>query len=232
MCRSVRENTEVKSLDHDAAVEKLRIMRHRIEGALDRFYSLDLSGDPIAMQAAALDIAAPIRVMVHHVPDKKPPSICLLHQVDPDYWKKPIHFVPLINPSPPKLPPGVFAVTRSIPLNVSMTVGAGVNKASFTRYQKGQNPKVLLRNWWTDTVWDSGSNKVSNKDIVLAMSNKEGAMHVDGDLSVKYAAAKNQGKIAISGKPVHDVARLGSVLGIAGDELLEYLQVNFPEAFL
>lgn len=207
-------------------------MRHRLEGALDRFYSHDLSGDPIAIQAAALDIAVPIRVMVHHVPDKKPPSICLLHQVVPDYWKKLIHFAPLINPPPVTLPSGVHAVTRSIPLNVSMTIGAGVNKASFTRYKKGQDPKVPLRNWWIDILWDSGTNKVSNKDIVLAMSNKEGGAHVDGDPSVKYAAAKNQGKIAIDGKPVHDVARLGSLVGIAGDELLEYLQVNFPEVYV
>lgn len=222
----------MKPLDHDAAVEKLRIMRHRLEGALDRFYSHDLSGDPIAIQAAALDIAVPIRVMVHHVPDKKPPSICLLHQVDPDYWRKLIHFVPLINPPPVTLPSGVHAVTRSIPLNVSMTIGAGVNKASLTRYKKGQDPKVPLRNWWIDILWDSGTNKVSNKDIVLAMSNKEGGAHVDGDPSAKYAAAKNQGKIAIDGKPVHDVARLGSLVGIAGDELLEYLQVNLPEVYV
>jgi hypothetical protein len=59
------------------------------------------------------------------------------------------------------------------------------------------------------------------------MSNKEGGAHVDGDPSAKYAAANNQGKIAIGGKPVHDVARLGSLVGIAGDELLEYLDVNF-----
>jgi hypothetical protein len=137
----------MKPLDRDAAIEKLRVTRYRLEGALDRFYSLDLSGDPIAMQAAALDIAMPIRVMVHHVPDKKPPSICLLHQVDSEYWKKQIHFIPLINPLPRTLPSGTHAVTRSIPLNVSMTVGAGVNKASFTRYKKGQDPKVPLRNW-------------------------------------------------------------------------------------
>ncbi len=86
-----------------------------------------------------------------------------------------------------------------------------------------------LKNWWFETCWDSGTNKVCNKDIVLAMTNKEGGAHVDGDASAKYTAAKNQGKIAIGGKPVSDVARLGSMVAIAGDELLEYLQVNFPE---
>jgi hypothetical protein len=62
------------------------------------------------------------------------------------------------------------------------------------------------------------------------MANKEGGAHVDGGTSAKYAAAKVQGRIAIGGKPVSDLAKLGSLVGIAGDELLEYLHVNVPES--
>jgi hypothetical protein len=29
------------------------------------------------------------------VPTNKPPSLCLLHQIDPGYGQKPIHFEPL-----------------------------------------------------------------------------------------------------------------------------------------
>jgi len=87
-----------------------------------------------------------------------------------------------------------------------------------------------FRDWWLETCWDSGTNRVSNKDIILGMANKEGGTHVDGDVSAKFAAAKNQGKISVGKTQVPDVARLGSFVGIAGDELLEYLQAHFPES--
>jgi hypothetical protein len=65
--------------------------------------------------------------------------------------------------------------------------------------------------------------------MILALANKEGGAHVDDDMAANYKAAKNQGKISISGKPISDVVRLGSLVGIAGDELLEYLRENYPE---
>jgi hypothetical protein len=42
----------------------------------------------LALEAAVMDISVPIRVMVHHVPEKK--TICVLHQVDKNYWKFPM----------------------------------------------------------------------------------------------------------------------------------------------
>jgi hypothetical protein len=85
-------------------------------------------------------------------------------------------------------------------------------------------------NWWIDPYWNSGTNAVCNKDIVLAMTNKEGGTHVDDSGSAKYAAAKSQGRIAVGKWQVSDVVRLGSLVSIAGDELLEYLQEHFPES--
>ncbi len=211
------------------AIGKLRVQRHRLAGALGRFYSHDLPGDPISLEAAVLDIAIPIRVMVHHVPDKKRPSICLLHQIAPEYWKRPIHFEPVITPRPRILPSGVRAVSVTLPWKFTIESG----HFRFTRYKEGpySQAKAPLTKWWIDSCWDSGSNRVSNKDLVLAMANKEGGAHVDGDISATYRVARAQGAIAIGGNQVSNIAKLGSLVAYAGAELLEYLDENFNECF-
>jgi hypothetical protein len=196
-----------------------------LQSALDRFYRHDLSGDHIAMEAAALDVSTPIRVMVHTTDS-------LLAQIDSDYLNKLIHFRPLIAPPPRTLESGVQTMTQIIPVNMTLAT-TGIKRTSFTRYKGTNDPasRVCLKNWWFDTCWDNGdANKISNKDMVLALANKEGGAHVDGDMSAKYKAAKEQGRIIIGGRPVNDVVRLGSLVGIAGDELLECLQNNFPES--
>lgn len=48
-------------------------------------------------------------------------------------------------------------------------------------------------------------------------------------MAARYRAAKSQGHIIVGGKAVSDLGRIGSLLGIAADELLEYLRDNFPE---
>ena len=134
----------MKSLDHAAAIEKLRIMRRRLETALERFYGHDLTGDPIAMQAAALDIATPIRVMVHHVPDIKPPSICLLYQVDPEYWRKRIHFKPLIAQPPKSLPSGVKSVNAVGGYMADQTHKFKINELKCSETGENYAPQVYI----------------------------------------------------------------------------------------
>jgi hypothetical protein len=222
-------------IDRAQAIDKLRVQRHRLEGALDRFYSHDLPGDAVSLEAAVMDVAIPIRVMVHHVPDRKSPSICLLHQIDREYWKKIIHFEPVITPRPRLLPGGVHAVSVTMPWKI--TIESGRNPPSvnfrFTRYKEGPHSQVraALTKWWSDPCWDSGSNVVSNKDLIIAMANKEGGAHVDGDMSAKYRLAKAQGAIAIGTNQVSNIAKLGSLVAYAGGELLEYLDENFSECF-
>ena len=103
----------------------------------------------------------------------------------------------------------------------------------FMRYRDGfgSKAKVPLKGWWNDPCWDSGSNKISNKDLVLAMSNKEGGVHVDGDMPAKYRVAKAQGSIGIGAMPVSNIAKLGSLIAFAAGELLEYLDQNFGDCF-
>jgi len=221
----------MKNLDRKDAIEKLIVTRHRLEAALDRFYQNDLPGDPVVLEAAVLDISTPIRFMVHHVPERK--SSCLLYQVDPEYWKKPMHFQPLINPPSKTLPSGVTSVSRSIPMNINISINGTASSMKFTRYDRNahsKEPKAPLRDWWIMTVWDSGTNKISNKELVLSMVNKEGGAHVDGDASAKYRAAKAQGHLSVGKTQISDIGRLGSLIGIAGDELLEYLDLSFPES--
>jgi hypothetical protein len=212
----------MKPLDHDEAIEKLRVTRHRLESALSRFYEHDLSGDTVALGAAVLDISTPIRVMVHHA---RPTSVSLLYQIDPDYWDKLIHFRPLITPPPRTLPSGERTMSVSIPINMTLSA----HKTSFTRYKPGgdSEARVPLKKWWFEPCWDSGTNKISNRDMVLSMTNKEGGAHVDGDVSAKYKSAKDQGRITIGQTPVKDIVRLGSLVAMSGDELMEYLHENF-----
>ena len=218
-------------MTREEAIEKLRTGRHRLEGALNRFYAHDVTDDPIALEAEALDVSVPIRVMIHHVPERK--TISLLSHIEPDYWNKPIHFRPLIVAPPRVLPPGVHVATRVIPVNMTLRVGGpgSPGGTSFTRYtgNSSTESRVPLKDWWLGVCWDSGSNQVSNKDIIMALANKEGGAHVDDDLSAKYRAAKSQGHISVGGKPINDLVRLASLVGIAGDELLEYLRINLPE---
>lgn len=209
-------------MPREEALAKLRVVRHRLEGALERFYSHDVSGDPVALEAEALDISVPIRVLVHQTAS----SSALLGQFDPDFMAKPIHFRPLIAGPPRTLPSGVQTFTIAIPVHLAMSGSS----TTFIRY-RGDNDlkaRVPLYDWWNGICWDSGTNKVSNKDIILALANKEGGAHVDDDLTAKYTVAKSQGRIVINGKPVSDLAKLGSLVGIAGDELLECLRDNYP----
>jgi hypothetical protein len=216
----------MKPLNRDEAIRKLQVVRHRLREALERFYNHDdLSRNQVALEAAVLDVATPIRVIVH---DTEKGSMSLLGQIDPDYENKPIHFSPLKPPPPRTLPTGEQTRSVVIPLNVSL----GANKTVFTRYKGCKNPgeKVPLKVWWSEIRWDSGTNQVSNRDIILAITNKEGGAHVDGEVSSKYRSAKDQGQIVVGGRPVNDVVRLGSLAAIAGDELMEYLQEHFPES--
>jgi hypothetical protein len=183
----------------------------------------------LRLEAAALDICMPIRVLIH----KTRLSNALLREIDANYLYKLIHFRPLIVEPPQNLPPGVRAATITIPINVTLRVGDAANQGStLTRYRGDTNPasRVSLHRWWFGTCWNSGTNEVSNKDLVLSLANQEGGAHVDGNLSPNYEAAKNQGHIMIGRNPVSDLARLGSLVGIAGDELLEHLRENYPES--
>jgi len=212
----------MKTVTQDELLQKLRVARHRLQAALDKFYGHNLCGDHIAMEAAALDFSTAIRVLVHT-------QDSLLGQFDAAYWDKLIHFQPLI-PPPPDIDEfsGRPTMTTCIPINLTF----GMKHTVFTRYRANANPesKAPLKNWWFDTCWDNFGHALSNKDMVLALANKEGGAHVDGDVSAKYKAAKEQGRIVMAGKPVSDVVRLGNMVGIAGDELLEYLQDHFPES--
>jgi hypothetical protein len=213
----------------DEVIAKLRGARHRLQGALDRFYGHDLSDDPVALEAEALDVSVPIRVLVHHNPPNR--TVALLSHLDASYMDKPIHFRPLISPPPRTLPSGIQTMSVTIPVNIVMSTGTAEARGftKFLRYKGEKIPSASLSNWWNDPVWDSGSNRVSNRDLVLAFANKEGGAHVNDDMAHKYRAAKDQGHLHLGGKQVSDLARLGSLVGIAGDELLEYIRDNYPD---
>lgn len=203
--------TELRSL--------LATQKHRLACALNRFYFAD-SKNPAAGDAAAIDIAQAIRVLVHG-------DEALLNQLMPDFVDRPIAFDPKLVKQVPdvELAPGNFAQTRGVPQDV-VIVGDCV------RYDRKKlhpsTPRASLRDWWNQVCWDSGANSISNKEIVLGLANKDGGAHVDGSGYPNYRKAKAQGQMFF-GQKLSNMGKMGHLAAIAGDQLKAFITENFGE---
>src|SRR5260370_9319717 len=90
----------------------LATQKYRLATALNRFYSAD-SKNPAAGDAAAIEIAQAIRVLVHG-------DEALLKQLTPDFEDRLIAFDPKLVKQVPdvELTPGKFSQTRGVPQDV------------------------------------------------------------------------------------------------------------------
>src|SRR5260370_35951228 len=90
----------------------LATQKYRLATALNNFYRAD-SNNPTAGDAAAIEIAQAIRVLVHG-------NEALLRQLMPDFEDRPIAFDPKLVKQVPdvELTPGNFAQTRGLPQDV------------------------------------------------------------------------------------------------------------------
>jgi hypothetical protein len=203
--------TELRSL--------LATQKHRLASALNRFYCAD-SKNPAAGDAAAIDIAQAIRVLVHS-------NEALLNQLMPDFVDRLIAFDPKLVKQVPdvELTPGNFAQTRGVPQDV-VIVGDCV------RYDRkkliSSTPRASRRDWWNQVCWDSGANSISNKEIVLGLANKDGGAHVDGSGYPNYRKAKEQGQMFF-GQKLSNIGKMGHLAAIAGDQLKAFITENFGE---
>jgi hypothetical protein len=197
----------------------LTTQKYRLATALNNFYTAD-SENPAAGDAAAIDIALAIRVLVHG-------DEALLKQLIPDFQDRFIGFDPKLVEQVPdvELTPGNFAQTRGVPQDVVL-MG---NRVRYDRKKPGSaTPQVLLRDWWGQVCWNSGANSISNREVVLGLANKDGGAHVDGSGHPNYRKAKQQGQMFF-GQHLSNIAKMGHLAAIAGDQLKVFITANFGE---
>ncbi len=195
----------------------LATQKHRLATALNGFYTAD-SRNPAAGDAAAIEIAQAIRVLVHG-------NEALLRQLMLDFEDRPIAFDPKLVMQVPdaELTPGNFAQTRGVPQDV-VVMGDRV------RYDRkklaSSTPRASIRDWWNRVCWDSGANSITNKEIVLGLANKDGGAHIDGSGYPNYRKAKEQGQMFF-GQQLSNIAKMGHLAAIAGDQLKAFITENF-----
>jgi hypothetical protein len=197
----------------------LTTQKYRLASALNNFYNAD-SKNPAAGDAAAIEIAQAIRVLVHG-------NEALLRQLMPKFEDKLIAFDPKLIKQVPdvELEPGKFSQTRGIPQDV-------VLMRDRVRYDRKKltpsTPHVLLRDWWGQVCWNSGANSITNREIVLGLANKDGGAHVDLSGYPNYRQAKEQGQMFF-GQRLSNIAKMGHLAAIAGDQLKAFITDNFGE---
>jgi len=197
----------------------LTTQKYRLATALNNFYNADTK-NAAAGDAAAIDIASAIRVLVHS-------DQALLKQLTPDFQDRVIAFDPKLVEQVPdvELAPGNFAQTRGVPQDVVL-MG---DRIRYDRKKPGSaTPRAIFRDWWHQACWNSGANSISNMEVVLGLANKDGGAHVDGSGSPNYRKAKQQGQMFF-GQQLSNIAKMGHLAAIAGDQLKAFITANFGE---
>jgi hypothetical protein len=102
------------------------------------------------------------------------------------------------------------------------------------RYLKG---KVPFDDWWNKIVIvDKNKNKLTRKDLIISISNKDGGAHIDPELDKPYADLSRGDslgwKFVINGAEIASATgpELASIRQIC-HELLKSLKDEFPELF-
>jgi hypothetical protein len=195
----------------------LATQKYRLATALNNFYNAD-NKNPAAGDAAAIEIAQAVRVLVHG-------DEALLRQLMPDFERRAIVFESKLVKQVPdvELTPGNFSQTRGLPQDV-------VIMGDRVRYDRKKvtpsAPQAYLRDWWNQVCWDSGANSITNKEIVLGLANKDGGAHIDSSGYPNYRKAKQQGQMFF-GQQLSNIAKMGHLAAIAGDQLKAFLTENF-----
>jgi len=197
----------------------LTTQKYRLATALNNFYNAD-NKNPAAGDAAAIEIAQAIRVLVHG-------NEALLKQLIPDFEDRLIGFDPKLVQQVPdvELAPGHFSQTRGVPQDVVLM---GDRVRYHRKKLSSSTPRVLLRDWWSQVCWNSGANSITNKEIVLGLANKDGGAHVDGSGYPNYRKAKLQGQMFFR-QQLSNIAKMGHLAAIAGDQLKAFITENCGE---
>jgi hypothetical protein len=136
----------------------------RLKEAVDAFYA--------GKEVQALNIAITMRVLIHET-DR---SRSLLSRVNPNYWDLTIHHRPVLNPR------AIFAVPVTIQIG-----GDGTRKIIRTNLDSPSYQLVPLRQWWNAEYQPLGKLRLSKKDIILTVADKDGGAHIDAKVPDGHA---------------------------------------------
>jgi hypothetical protein len=169
-------------------------------------------------------LAVAIRVLLH---DAKW-STSLLKQLK----KKDISFYDTALDYDPKNP--VSTTLVMIKLGPEGGYVPPLDKGPPERYIKG---KISFEDWWNKILFaDEQNNKLSRKDLILSVSNKDGGAHVDPELNGAYADLTHfksqEWKFIYEGREKNSATQieLASVRQIA-HEVIKSLKDEFPDYF-
>jgi hypothetical protein len=142
----------------------LRDQHSRLKEAVDAFYA--------GKEVQALNVAITVRVLIHET-DR---SCSLLSRVNPNYWDLTIHHRPVLTPG------AVFA----LPVTLQIT-GDGARQIIRTSLDSESYQLVPLRHWWNAEYQPIGILRLSKKDIILTVADKDGGAHIDARVSDIHA---------------------------------------------
>lgn len=142
----------------------LREQHSRLREAVDAFYA--------GKEVQALNIAITVRVLIHET-DR---SRSLLSRVNPNYWDLTVHHRPVLNPR------AVFAVPLTIQIG-----GDGTRRIIRTNLDSPSYKLVPLREWWNTAYQPIGALRLSKKDIILTVADKDGGAHIDAEFPDSHA---------------------------------------------
>jgi len=147
----------------------IRQQHDRLKEAVDAFYA--------DKEVQALNIAITVRVLIHETNR----SSSLLSRVNPNYWDLTIHHKPVLNPQ------AVFAVPLTIQIG-----GDGTRKIIRTSLDSPSYKLVPLSEWWSAAYQPLGTLRLSKKDIILTVADKDGGAHIDGKVPDTHATPRLQ----------------------------------------
>ena len=136
----------------------------RLKEAVDAYFS--------GKDAQALNIAITLRVLVHETSKSR----SLLSRLNQHYWELPIHHRPVLNPN------AVFAVPVTLQVG-----GDGDRRVMRTSLDLPSYRLVPLRQWWNDAYQPIGTLRLSKKDIILTVADKDGGAHIDAKVPDSHA---------------------------------------------
>lgn len=180
----------------------------RLKDAVEAFYG--------GKDVQALNIAVTIRVLLHATASSK----SLLSRLHPDYWNLTVYDKPSLGPRT------VFALRT--PLVIS---GDGTKRIIRPDFVSEPYQLVPLDRWWNDGYQPLGTLRLSKRQIVLNVADKDGGAHVDGkvpDLHATLSEPPFQFGMDNGGEKHFMQPNMAyGITAQAGCELQDYLERHF-----
>lgn len=169
----------------------------------------------------AITIATSIRSLIHETGSSKP----LLKRLRSDYLSLPIHSMKEAEEDP-----RYAHLQKKTVLKIAANIMINAGKIALSpTVDIGACQVQTIGHWWANAgLIVPGGSALSRKDIVLGISNKEGA-HVDDDMPPAYRIMLESKsiRIKVNDSDVEAINITRYVCGTAGVELLNCLERNF-----